>query len=358
MNTEKLDLEKIRKYTIEMVDAIISFIEDHKEITCIPRNYMTTHIRETYKNKEALSNPQNTDPSYLIAIGVNTILPLIYVFTEAYFFHLENQSAFIDGAIRAMQYWTDKITGTSHFKDDIPKENQDELLSIVSILTNKGLLPKLINGIKHGASLPYRGIEQLQLAQNRLTENSKSNEALIETHRNKLDEQEKKLSSLAQQTGFVELNEAFSSLIREKKKELKVIYWVLASFAALSICTPILIYWLLNTNQYPLEINTSATYLHFAPLFAVELILIYFFRIALGRFNGVKAQLLQIGLRQTLCQFIEKYVDFNEKNKEKASGALEKLELLLFSNIMPTEDKVPSVLDGLESIANLIKNKK
>lgn len=355
MSSENTDPEKIRTDTKEMLNAIIFFIESHKEITCIPKSHMTTFIKETHKSIEVLSSPQNASPKHFIQIGINTIRSSIYIFTEAYFFHPEKSSGYIGGAIRAMKCWIEQIPHAEY----LSKDDEDILKEVAFIfLDEKGICPHLIKGIKYGVSSPYRDMEQLKSAQTALTKNSESNEALINTHRNELDELSKQLSILAQQTGFVELNEAFSSLIREKKKELKVIYWVLGSFAALSSCTPILIYCLLNTNQYPLEINTSATYLHFAPLFAVELILIYFFRIALGRFNGVKAQLLQIGLRQTLCQFIEKYVDFNEKNKEKASGALEKLELLLFSNIMPTEDKVPSVLDGLESIANLIKNKK
>lgn len=67
---------------------------------------------------------------------------------------------------------------------------------------------------------------------------------------------------------------------------------------------------------------------------------------------------MQIELRQSLCQFIQSYADYTKEIKENNAGSLEKFENLIFSNILSTPEKVPSTFDGLEQLANLMKELK
>lgn len=97
---------------------------------------------------------------------------------------------------------------------------------------------------------------------------------------------------------------------------------------------------------------------HTLPIFGLEFVLIYFFRVVLTHYNSIQTQIMQIELRQSLCQFIQSYADYAKEIKEKDGGSLEKFENLIFSSILSTPDKVPSTFDGLEQLSNLIKNLK
>ena len=94
------------------------------------------------------------------------------------------------------------------------------------------------------------------------------------------------------------------------------------------------------------------------PILGLEFVLIYFFRVVLTHYNSIQTQIMQIELRQSLCQFIQSYADYAKEIKEKDGGSLEKFENLIFSSILSTPDKVPSTFDGLEQLSNLIKNLK
>jgi hypothetical protein len=85
------------------------------------------------------------------------------------------------------------------------------------------------------------------------------------------------------------------------------------------------------------------------------LILLYFFRILLRDVDSKDAQLMQIRLRMTLCQFVQSYATYATGIKEKNADLLSKFESLIFSGIVGTQDKLPSTFDGLEQIAALLK---
>lgn len=91
------------------------------------------------------------------------------------------------------------------------------------------------------------------------------------------------------------------------------------------------------------------------PITVAEIILIFYFRIILGQFNAVNAQLLQLKMRLSICQFIESYVDFKGDNGQHN---LEKFESLIFSNLMPSAEQVPSTFDGLEHLGKAIASLK
>ena len=63
---------------------------------------------------------------------------------------------------------------------------------------------------------------------------------------------------------------------------------------------------------------------------------------------------MQIELRKSLCQFIQSYSDYSSEIRENNPEALSKFEDVVFSNIMLSDDKIPSTFDGIEQIASLI----
>lgn len=93
-------------------------------------------------------------------------------------------------------------------------------------------------------------------------------------------------------------------------------------------------------------------------LLGFELLLMYYFRVCLQSFKAVKAQLLQIDLRMTLCQFIQSYARYAKEIKEKDGDLLVRFEQIVFSGIVSSDEAIPSTFDGVEQIAKLITSLK
>jgi hypothetical protein len=93
-------------------------------------------------------------------------------------------------------------------------------------------------------------------------------------------------------------------------------------------------------------------------LLGFELLLMYYFRVCLQGFKAVKAQLLQIDLRMTLCQFIQSYAKYAKEIKGKDGDLLVRFEQVVFSGIVSSDEAIPSTFDGVEQIAKLITSLK
>lgn len=157
---------------------------------------------------------------------------------------------------------------------------------------------------------------------------------------------------------FVGLYKGFSDLAEKKVKESFGLFWSLIGMGVL-ILFPLIAEILFAASEiYSGKSFTTNHLIILIPLISIELILIYFFRIILINHRSVKAQVMQLELRRTLCQFIQSYAGYSSEIKKQDSGALEKFESLIFSGILSDPEKLPSTFDGLEQIGNLIKSVK
>jgi len=157
---------------------------------------------------------------------------------------------------------------------------------------------------------------------------------------------------------FVGLYDGFRKLADDKNKEK---FWLFLSLIAIGL---VVISPLISEVAYIL-LNQDAIAKHkdiivyaALPMVTFELILIYFFRIILFNYKSVKALLVQIELRKTLCQFIQNYSDYSKNIKEKDASSLEKFENLIFSGLITNEDNLPSTFDGIEQLTKLVKSVK
>jgi hypothetical protein len=94
------------------------------------------------------------------------------------------------------------------------------------------------------------------------------------------------------------------------------------------------------------------------PALSLELLFLYFYRVNLQHLRSTEAQIVQLELRQALCQVIQNYTDYSSEIKAKDPSALERFEALIFSGLTMDEKNVPTSFDGLEPLANLIKSLK
>ncbi len=157
---------------------------------------------------------------------------------------------------------------------------------------------------------------------------------------------------------FVCLSKGFSNLAKKKKEEAELLF---KSLFQMGVCllVPLIseFLFLIIAKQYAKYQYLTADHLIITiPILSIEIILIYFFRILLLNHRSVKAQILQIELRQTLCEFIENYADYSVKIKAKNPNALEKFENLIFSGILSNPEKLPSTFEGIEQISEFMKN--
>lgn len=168
-----------------------------------------------------------------------------------------------------------------------------------------------------------------------------------------LDSSIRKLTS---EYNFVGLVHGFQALRRQKEAERKFAFVSLIVLALAMIAPPVLQLSFVVLYIDAIESHKSLLIYTLPTILALEVMLIYFFRVVLGQFRSVKAQLLQIDLRISLCQFVESYAEYVTKMRSKDSSVLSKFEALIFSGLVTEEAGIPSTFDGAEQIASLIRS--
>lgn len=153
---------------------------------------------------------------------------------------------------------------------------------------------------------------------------------------------------------FVGLVRGFETLASAKKTERFRSFIALLVLGAVMVIPVATQLWFTTTNVETIDSHKNTLIYSLPPLIALEVILIYFFRVVLSNFRDVTTQLLQINLRISLCQFIQSYSEYSMKIKKQDGGALEKFESLIFSSIAPGGEALPSTFDGVDQIAKLI----
>ncbi|HBZ0990537.1 TPA: hypothetical protein MJD06_22660 [Klebsiella pneumoniae] len=166
-----------------------------------------------------------------------------------------------------------------------------------------------------------------------------------------ISEYVKKLNNFKSEFNFVLLSKAFSNLRDKKKKEYDINNWIVIFFSILLVFIPLMALMNHIVAWYPVELNLSAL-AYYLPILSLELLMFYFMRLYYIEGKSIKAQMLQIDQRLSLCEFIHDYVETkNNSGSEKESWSL--FEKLIFSPIQVTSENIPSLLDGASSIAEL-----
>lgn len=152
---------------------------------------------------------------------------------------------------------------------------------------------------------------------------------------------------------FVALYDGFKELGLRKKSEIR---WARGFMLLIGATIPIVMaYSLYHFVNKTYAFASISELVIFIPASAITLVMLYYFRVALANYNSTRAQLMQIELRMSLCQFIQGYSKYSSEISKENASLLSKFEDVIFSNIMTSEDKIPSTFDGLEQLATLIK---
>ncbi len=206
----------------------------------------------------------------------------------------------------------------------------------------------------------------------------------VRDSKQRLDEYVKLVNGLKSELNFLVLGKAFTSFIKEKTNEKRrqlcflicigaVIFAIPLCIFAYNMQNPRIVYSVrtqsdkeiltgisteaevvdnATSNESASENAISSPLLLLIPLTIAEIVLIFYFRIILNYFNSTCAQLLQLKMRHSVCQFIESYIEFK---KEVGEPDLERFEAFIFSNLAPNADQIPTTFEGAEQIVEAIK---
>lgn len=175
-------------------------------------------------------------------------------------------------------------------------------------------------------------------------------ESLIDMKLEVLKAHEDKINNYTTAYNFVGLSNGFKTLGEEKQKQLNNEKRIMSMYGLSLIIVPLaLIYFSLSGG-----LVSSASLGLALPFLSLELILLYFYRVKLLEVRSLSAQILQVGYRLSLCQFIQSYAEYSQGIHEKSPGLLEKFESVIFSPIVANENEIPSTFDGVNQIAELI----
>lgn len=282
-------------------------------------------------NSYSLTNDSNAD--------------LIYVYVYAFLAEFEFNKAPSNGEeINELTYTIALIQNDSEPLD----ERLKSLKTYVSYHMPASILKKYINNKDLKKFSEFNSLlekaKQLSLDWNSEIQEKKLS---VDVLKKNLDEYKTAFS-------FVGLNKGFEELANKKYIELRYTF-IFLIFMGVLILSP-LVYQFFEVSNLASERGFLFNFASLLPLISIELVLIYFFRIILINHRSIKTQILQLELRQTLCKFIQSYVDYSKKIKVDDASALEKFENLIFSAVLSDSDKIPSTFDGVEQISNFIKS--
>lgn len=269
----------------------------------------------------------------------------------------------------------------------VAKTNDDNLHTLlfprISLLVSKDKYKELSLDL----SKQKKEIEEYA---NAATAKVKENlETLTEKDEN-LKEYIKTASGLKGELGFLVLSKAFTSFIEAKEKEMLRLSKNLKLMGAFLLVIPSCLFYLYQgsasiTGNKLATPGVQAGYstvkvkdnniskgiigrdsssgngidwtglinrlLNLLPIAVAELILLFYFRIILSNYNAAAAQLLQLKMRQSACQFIQDYITFK---KENGVDEIEKFDALIFSNLMPSAEQIPATFEGLEHLGKIL----
>ena len=181
-------------------------------------------------------------------------------------------------------------------------------------------------------------------------------DADIKRREDRLHALDQNLNKIESAYNFVGLVSGFQGLRRSKEDERKFALNWLAVISVLMVAIPVAQIGFVVSKLGIIDSYKLALTYMLPTVVAVELVVLYFFRVVLGHFRSVKAQLLQLDLRIALCQFIESYAEYAARAKAQDPSALAKFEALVFSGLPNDENGIPSTFDGADQLANLFRS--
>ncbi|EPJ4165318.1 hypothetical protein [Citrobacter freundii] len=192
---------------------------------------------------------------------------------------------------------------------------------------------------------------QLESKVNDILDKATSSIEYLDAVRNEAKDLGDRLTNIKREGNFKLLAKAFSTIRTNKKDEVFFAQCRMWFFVCLLLLMPA---GLFGYFSYKDITFTWLSALRYTPLISLEVLFFYFMRLFYIEVKSLKSQLVQIDLRLNLCEFIYDYVETRDRtHSDKVNDSWKSFEALIFSPIQPNEDKIPSVMDGTDVLADL-----
>lgn len=212
------------------------------------------------------------------------------------------------------------------------------------------ILKRVLNSEKFGS------LRNVSSVSDQIEQTIEQWEERLEKHESTATRLNDALARYSQAFNFVGLQDGFKDLSDNVKSELFLSQVGIFVFGTLVLVPASLNIWLISTGGMDLSIISSqALIVAGTGSITITLLFLYFFRITLRKADSCRAQLLQLGLRMSLCRFIQSYADYSTEIRKNNPAALEKFEALIFSGLVESADRLPTTFDGIDQLTSIIK---
>ncbi|WP_341496110.1 hypothetical protein WAX87_07285 [Photobacterium damselae subsp. damselae] len=335
----------------EYIDCANEYIDEHdgeirKRIEISIK--VATSIRENPKKWDEMCNYNINNGLDISLLNNRYGKPNVDGINDIFYFYVK---LFYEFDLR--DNYSLEILGLRYLKHDILNDIKDpivasEIFNIAYVIPMK----KLDNFINCNET------KELFSFNNKLADAKKEKykwQQEIESYKKEAKSLSLELKNLSSGFNFVGLFDGFKSLSEDKYKEIANVRKILFFIGGALLIIPFIfeMYMMNSIHRQDFSLINMMMYI---PVISIEFLLIYFFRIVLMNYNSIKAQIIQIELRKTLCRFIQRYAEYAADIKEKHNISLEKFENLIFSGIVSDSEKLPSTFDGLEQMGAFIKS--
>lgn len=174
----------------------------------------------------------------------------------------------------------------------------------------------------------------------------------------KVDKLKDSLSKYENAFNFVGLYQGFDELANQKLVEKEGVLTWLKILTVLIIAPVVVELVVIYKNIENISAIKDGLIVSIFPTLSLVVIAVYYFRVLLFNYKSIKAQLLQIDLRKTLCRFIQHYSQYSSEIKKQDASSLEKFENIIFSGIVTEDGSLPSTYEGIEQLGKLIQSVK
>lgn len=147
------------------------------------------------------------------------------------------------------------------------------------------------------------------------------------------------------------LSTDFGNLLSKKQNNKKWQIGGLIVMSLLLIIMPILTYF----HGWNPESSDWENGYKFTSFFALEGLLIYFFRIILLNYYKLKTEIIQLEIREALAKFLPSYVAFS-RDKEH-NPVIEHFSNFIFKPLVSNAEDIPKITDGLEPLIEIVSRK-
>lgn len=198
----------------------------------------------------------------------------------------------------------------------------------------------------------YRAIEKSRTDTKKLIEDTSSQASALEQ---RIAGYKAELKKLESEYNFVGLSHAFKGLLDRKLTDSRLGFAVVVLLGLAAIAVP---FYATYSNAFAQAMGSGwspSAVAKLSALAGIEIVILYFFRVALSAYLLARSQVTNLQLRVALCTFIEGYLEFAAKAQAaKATTAIAGFESLIFGGLPAGDSALPATIDGLEQITKLI----